>query len=506
MKITTKFVFLIILTSSIYNLIDPLYAELFSSTNRFGLSINYADNFGSSSGKKFYSLPGLYTNDNTCHFLQMLFNNESLAIGAGSIIAVESAQSESAPYGVVFGDAQFKSPYLDSKVRLNIYTMKNVQHASPIDIEYERLESGKMAPISGMFDMDFSLPEAYLTFKYRSLNLTIGKEKVRWGPGYKGTLALSGTSLAPFYYYHLKLNLLDRVRLSCFLVGLDDDKLYKKEFTGFDTLKAKTKTTSIVTLPPRYGVGQRIDIIINDHLQFGIHELCDFYGANDLTRYANPLQIYYLGFNSGTNEANMMAGCDINLLFKPFRFYGEFLDDDITIFDNKGNPNKYAFQLGGVYYRNKTIQEIGVEYTHVSKYTYGHYSILNRHEYWGEPEAWPWGNDQDLLNLHVILKPHNNMFIKFETNYWLKGKGTLKDEWLVDGRPDLDNVPYWPQNPKKILSFVAGCEYFPFSWLTTTFNWQPSFVNEKMYNDLFGYLILNIPNLKKDIVPKLVAN
>ncbi|NLG05234.1 MAG: capsule assembly Wzi family protein [Clostridia bacterium] len=473
----------------------PATAELFSETNRYLLNVNATDTSYNSFVLKFHSLPSLYVNDSLPSAFRITFGEERIGLGAKGIIAAEANPDSITPYGCFVGKAQFASPYLDAKVRLNWYTLKQVSHTEPTDVEFERFYSGKVTAISGMFDNDFTLPEAFLTFKYRILNLSIGKEKVRWGPGYKGTLALSGTALTPFYYYHLKLNLMSRVHLSCFLAGYDDDRFYKNEFTGFDTIKSKTGKTSIASLPSRYGVGQRIDIRINDHVQFGIHELCGFYGSNDLTRYANPLQVYYLGYNSGTNEANMMAGCDVNLLFKPFRFYGEFLDDDITIFDDKGNPNKYAFQLGGVYYRNKIIREIGFEYTHVSKYTYGHYSILNRHEYWGEPLAWPWGNDQDVFTLHVQMNPCDNISLLLEADYWIKGKGDLKDEWLVDGRPDLDHAPYWPRSSQKTIECIATVEYQPFTWMSTVFTWKPSVQNKKMHNDLFGYIVLSVPKI-----------
>ncbi|MBN2604073.1 MAG: hypothetical protein JXA91_08085 [Candidatus Thermoplasmatota archaeon] len=470
------------------------HADTFSSTNRYAVSIQNQDTIFSK--KKFISLSDLPENKST-HFLQLKFHEEELLIGAGTILCFETAQDNTAPFGVLFGNARFSSPYLDSKVRINWYTMKTVPHAVPEDIEFERFNSGKVAPIVGMPSVDFTLPEAYLKFKYKSLNLTIGKEKLRWGPGYKGTLAQSGTALAPFYFYHLNMDLASRVNLSCFLAGYDDDRLFMKEFTGFDTLKSKTKKTTMLQFPSRYGVGQRIDVRINDHIQFGIHELCNFYGNNDLTRYANPLQIYYLGYNSGTNEANMMAGCDINLIFKPFRFYGEFLDDDVTIFDNKGNPNKYAFQLGSTWYGGSKVKEIGFEYTHVSKYTYGHYSILNGYEFWGEPTAWPWGNDQDVFTLHLLSELRHDLQLKFETNYWLLGNGTVKDDWYVDGRPDLDHTPYWPQHAKKVFSFIVGCHYSPLYWLGASCTYKLSVQKGSVYNDLFCYISLEVPGKRE---------
>jgi len=474
-------------------IVNIVCADNYKSANRFQPPVFNIDSTGF-----FYSIAGIEVTDSFCNFYRFQFREEQLSVGAGTIFALETSQKKSASFGVLAGSAQFSSPYLDSRVLLHWYTLKSVIHAMPEDIEFERFNSGKAAPVSGMPSVDFTLPEAYLRFKFRSLKLTVGNMKLRWGPGYKGTLAQSGTATAPFYFYHLNMNLASRVNLSCFLAGYNDDRLFMKEFNGFDTLKSKNKKNTIMPFPSRYGAGQRIDIRINDHLQFDIHELCSFYGNNDLTRYVNPLQVYYLGYNSGTNEANMMAGCDINLIFKPLRFYGEFLDDDITIFDNKGNPNKYAFQLGSNWYGNSRIKEIGAEYTHVSKYTFGHYSILNIHEFWGEPLGWPWGNEQDVFTIHLLTELPYDLRLKCEANYWILGKGTLRDDWYIDGRPDLDHALYWPQNGQIVFSFITECQYSPLYWLGLSCTYKISIQKEKIANDLFCYLNLQIPGKRKE--------
>ena len=94
---------------------------------------------------------------------------------------------------------------------------------------------------------------------------------------------------------------------------------------------------------------------------------------------------------------------DFNVIIDRFRVYGEFINDDITVFKRSGNPNKYAYQLGGIYYGRGKLVQTGIEYTHVAPYVYSHSRVLSRHSHWGESMGWPWGNDQDLFNAHAVF-------------------------------------------------------------------------------------------------------
>ncbi|MBD3420579.1 MAG: hypothetical protein GF398_10725 [Chitinivibrionales bacterium] len=107
--------------------------------------------------------------------------------------------------------------------------------------------------------------------------------------------------------------------------------------------------------------------------------------------------------------------------------------------------------------------------------------------------GWPWGNDQDVFHAHAIFEFRDNLYSKFEANYWLKGKGSLKDDWYADGRPDLDHAPYWPEDPDKIISFILAAQYRPWYWMTWDIYLRPAWVNLKPDHSMHVFLRLDIP-------------
>ena len=179
--------------------------------------------------------------------------------------------------------------------------------------------------------------------------MTIGNEKLRWGPGYKGTLGWSGTGPAPMMYYHITANLGRVARLQSFLAGFgDEEAMYRAELDSAWARDTLPTGVSYSNIPARYGAGQRIDVALGKHVQLGVYEFVDFFGSADLTRYANPLQVYYTGAHTdAANAGNLLGGIDCNVLLGPVRVYGEFINDDITVFGDLGNPNRWAW-MGGV--------------------------------------------------------------------------------------------------------------------------------------------------------------
>jgi hypothetical protein len=423
---------------------------------------------------------------------------QSLGLHASALAAFEYASNPNR-FGCIQTDVDYTSSFLTAHLSADIYSTEQQSQSILSDIQYERfIKNDFNKPIEGMFDFRANIPEAYLQAEYKDLSLTIGKQKLRWGPGYKGTLGLSGVAYSPFYFYNLNFDLEKLFHVQAFLCGYEDETIYKNELTTTEKITVKASNREIKTYFPRYGAGQRIDLRIGSHLQFGIYELVDFFGTNELNRFANPLQMYYLANEaSGTNNANLLAGIDFNLIFNPFRFYGEFINDDITVFEQNGNPDKYAFQIGGAYYGNDPLIVSGIEYTHLSRYIYGHSRVLSRHAHWGESMGWPWGNYMDVFTAYAVFTFPKNINGRVEANYWLKGNGSITDEWYADGKPDLDQVPFFPENAIKIFSMIFSAEYHPFSWLTYTALWEPILLEKKIHNEFYTYLQCSIPNLGK---------
>jgi hypothetical protein len=425
---------------------------------------------------------------------QFIASGQRVGVDIGAVAGMEYLESSNR-FGALSGKVFYRSKFLDAYIITDVYSTERRINPETQDIQFERfIKENAHEPITGMFDFRVNLPVAFLEAKLKYLTLSIGKQKLRWGPGYKGTLGLSGTAYSPFYYYNLNLQFADFFHAGAFLCGYDDESIYSSELELKDTLKIKSTGRQIKTGFPRYGAGQRLDVRIGKHLQIGIYELVDFFGANELTRFANPLQIYYLSNeSSGTNNANLLGGMDINLILGRFRIYGDFLNDDITVFEHTGNPNKYAYQAGAVYYGRGMLVESGVEYTHVSRYVYSHSKILSRHGHWGESMGWPWGNDMDLFHSRAVFAFPRNVYGKVELNYWIRGKGGIEDDWYADGKPDLDHAPYWPQFADRRVTGIVGVEYKPLPWINTALFYEPVWKKGGFENGINFYLEVSVP-------------
>jgi hypothetical protein len=469
-----------------------------SDVNRFDLSYDYFQKVHEaimdSSEAFFYSYPVL-TDKLENPFVELTHEDQKLGVSAGALPGYEQSDDRFNRFMAILGKAAYSSKYLDAHVLADVYSTENRINSDIMDIQFERfIKKDGEKPITGAFDFRFNLPEAYLTFHVKHLDLSVGKMKMRWGPGYKGTLGMSGTSYSPTYFYNTCLSFGNVLNLSAFLCGYDDESIYENELKYNDSILIVGDGKKVYNYLPRYGAGQRIDLRIGKHFQIGIYELVDFFGSSDLSRFANPLQLYYLGNgSSGTNNANLLGGMDFNIIINKFRIYGEFLNDDITIFENAGNPNKYAFQTGITYYGGKKLLETGIEYTHVAKYVYGHSRVLSRHSIWGESLGWPWGNDQDLFNAHAILNMVRNVNCKIELNYWKKGAGKLTDDWYADKEPNLDHAPYWPQNCRNISTILLGVEYLPFAWSELNCFYELGYGNHSFNNSINMYLKIDLP-------------
>lgn len=402
-------------------------------------------------------------------------------------------------FGVISGTVKYLSEHIRASATGDVYSVEKRAASLAGDHAFERfVKEGAHEPIVGMFDFRGNVPEGYIEASYKSLTLLTGKQKMRWGPGYKGTLGLSGSAYSPFYFYNLGFEFGNILNAQVFLCGYEDESTYRSELDMSESIIIKESNRSLKTFFPRYGAGQRVDFKVGKHVQIGVYELVDFFGSNEFTRFANPLQMYYLANeSSGTNNANMLAGIDFNVVFSPFRFYGEFINDDITVFEKTGNPDKFALQLGAAYYGKDQLTAAGIEYTHLTRYIYGHSRILTRHANWGESMGWPFGNYMDVLTAYSVFSLPKNFRGRVEANYWRKGDGSIEDEWYADGKPDLDEVPFFPENPSEIFSIAFSAEYSPLSWLTYSFCYEPVIQNRSISNEVYTYLRCSLPNFKR---------
>ena len=469
-----------------------------SLINRYGFSDEFSDSLNRimlSERLHFYSLPNSVVLPDK-PFVSLLYNNQTIAADLYSVASYEYQRQNHFPNLFVGSMVSYRSPHLRGVFQFDVHTNKTTELMnfadSLEDVRFEQLKTNYDHIAGTGSNKDFNFQVGYLELVCGNISLLSGKYPLRWGPGYKGTLGLSGVTRSPLYYYLLQLDLAATVHASAFLSGFDDAYLFVKDSAAN---------------AERFCAGQRLDIRIGEHVQLGMYEMVDFNGTSLLARYANPVQLYYvsnhLGGNVSEQRNNIMGGLDFNLLLGPVRIYGDFLNDDITAFDDNGSPNKFGFQAGGAFYGRNVLQEIGFEYTHVSRWTYGHWAPgLNRYTYFGESRGWPWGNDQDLWNLHCSIVLPQHVSIHTEVDWWIKGEGNLREyHWDIPDslRPDLDNkggmVDYTEDN--NLVSFQLGATWRPVSWFTGELNWLPRIVYGQCENRVRCCAVFFLPSLYK---------
>lgn len=483
-------------------------AQLFSLVNRYQISFDVLDSIYStihdSTTDKFIALPNAYIAPPAHSFASLLIGEQRLSLNVRGLL-FENLKNDSWQ-GNYFAamHIEYQSPHLGGVIEYDLHSsnrfLKTTIADSMSDLDIEQVVTG-YDHISGSGSKDFNFSQGYLKFDWKPLSVLIGKTKLRWGPGYKGTLGMSGTTFSPFYFYYLQLAMGRVINFSCFLNGFDDDFLFPDTLNTTDNLRE------------RYGAGQRIDVRIGKHVQVGLYEFVDFHGSKYLSRFANPLQIYYFGNVSGGSQGNgdpegemntnILGGFDLSVIYPHWRAYLDFLNDDITVFTDDYAPNKFAYQIGAIIYPSNAgwIKEVGIEYTHISYGVYTHrYPGLNRHVYFSDPRGWPWGNDQDLWNMHIRTSLPHNLMVYGEANLAVKGQGTMDEyHWDMSGPAlaalDLKHTGNFVDysNDPKIISFLLNPEWRPWKFGGMGLQYRPSFGSVKSTHELRAYLTVDLP-------------
>lgn len=483
-----------------------LWANNFSRINRTRLTNEYYFDVSESihdCESRFYSLPHVVSDVDSLNYFTLSYKKNRLLLGGDALLGMEGATKDLQPFLSLSPQIRVSSSFVRGAIDLSVFTTKHSTSNLPIENEYSRFYySLGSEHIQGSFDFNFLLNQGWLEFYYKNLSVTVGKRHYRWGPGFKGTLGFSGNGYSPFYYYNMNFNFSKILNVSSFLAGYEDEHLYTSELTVHDSLVEVNGNGMFIdnALPARYLAGHRLDINIKDRVQIGIYEFVNFFGSSDLNRFVNPLMVYYFGNDmSGTNNANLLGGLDINVIFKSSRIYGELLNDDVTMFEKTGNPDKYAFQVGYVFYpKSDKLVHFGFEYTHVSPFVYGHSRILSRHSQWGIPMGWSYGNDQDVVTLYGLANLNKKLSLLTELNYWVLGQGTVEMDLFSAGFPEksFEDQPFFPENPDYLLSMQFTTNYKPVQWAELDITLKPLWYNKEFDFELYAYAKVNLPFTK----------
>ena len=248
-------------------------------------------------------------------------------------------------------------------------------------------------------------------------SLQVGRDYMRWGPGYQGSLMLTDNSPAfDILKYSGTINL-----------NKSGESMAKINFTKFfsllDTLDGQN----------RYFSGQRLEYKPFDALTLGLSETVIVSEGSSILFY-NPLPFippYYATwwiagmFEPQEVNCNVALDAEINLTRK-IKLYGEWMADDF-IFTPKTNPfpNRTGF-LAGAYFTDPLGNgntDFRIEYTHINNYVYFPRSSWQNYLYQGEYIGHPLGPDADQLYLRLTHRLSDTLNLSLSYNQERHGEG-----------------------------------------------------------------------------------
>jgi len=258
------------------------------------------------------------------------------------------------------------------------------------------------------------------SIEFPALDLQVGRDYMKWGPGYQGNLILSDNP--PAFDMIKYFGTIDLSDLGEGLGNLN----FTKFFSLLDPLEGVD----------RYFSGQRLEYKPFDVLTLGLSETAIISEDSSILFY-NPLPFippYYLtrwiaDVINQPSEINSYVGLDMELNFHPgIKLYGEWMADDF-ILTPKTNPypNRTGF-LAGVYFADPLDTgntDFRIEYTHINNYVY-----FSRHDwqdylYQGEYIGNPLGPDADQLYLELTHRLSDKLNLSLSYAHERHGEGQV---------------------------------------------------------------------------------
>jgi hypothetical protein len=250
-------------------------------------------------------------------------------------------------------------------------------------------------------------------------SLQVGRDYMRWGPGYQGSLMLSDNSPAfDMFKYSGTIDL-----------NKSGESMAKINFTKFfsllDTLDEQN----------RYFSGQRLEYKPFDALTLGLSETVIISEDSSILFY-NPIPFippYYATwwiagmFEPQEVNCNVALDAEINLTQK-IKLYGEWMADDFIFHpDVNPYPNRTGF-LAGVYFADplgKGNTDFRIEYTHINNYVYFPRHSWQDYLYQGEFIGNPLGPDADQLYLELTHNLSDRLNLSLSYNQERHGEGQV---------------------------------------------------------------------------------
>lgn len=248
-------------------------------------------------------------------------------------------------------------------------------------------------------------------------SLQVGRDYMKWGPGYQGNLILSDNPPAFDMFKYSGTIDLNKSGESMAKIN------FSKFFSLLDTLDGQN----------RYFSGQRLEYKPIDALTLGLSETVIISEGSSILFY-NPLPFippyyatWWIASMLSPQEVNCNVSVDMELNFYPgIKLYGEWMADDF-IFSPEENPypSRTGF-LAGAYFADPLDTgntDFRIEYTHINNYVYFPTRPWQDYLYQGEYMGHPLGPDADQLYLELTHRLSDKFNLSLSYNHERHGEG-----------------------------------------------------------------------------------
>ncbi|MBU4510763.1 capsule assembly Wzi family protein, partial [bacterium] len=264
--------------------------------------------------------------------------------------------------------------------------------------------------------------------------LLVGRDYMRWGPGYQGSLMLSDNSPAfDMLKYSGTIDLND-------FGGNFGKANFTKIFSLLDSLDEQN----------RYFLGQRVEIKPVPTLTLGVSETTIISEDSSILFY-NPIPFvppyyatWWIASMFEPQEVNCNVGLDMEINFEQgVKLYGEWMADDFIFTPwNNPFPNRTAY-LAGAYFADPLGSgntDFRIEYTHINNYVYFPRHSWQDYLYQGEYIGHSLGPDVDQLYLELTHHLSDRLNLSLSYNQERHGEGQVGIPLLSDPIVANENI------------------------------------------------------------------
>ncbi len=307
---------------------------------------------------------------------------------------------------------------------------------------------------------------AAIYFKKSSLTLTLGRQRVFWGP--RPVNLLLSTTAAPLDLFSAEYGK-GRLHFSFLFARLDGSRP-----DSLDRLHFPDRSFN----DNRYLVGHRLDILFHRTFRLGLFETSLFGGEGRPPElyYLNPLQFFHTAQLNEETDDNTILGLDFTFLPYPgYSIYGQLLIDDFQI-DRRvpadQEPNEIGL-LAGFFKAGQVglfSPDLRLEYVKITNRTYHQRDPCNRYLFRNKLLGHPLGPDADSLSLMIRFWPASRQFVELEGAYRRQGEGSIYQFWeepWAESEGDY-NEPFPTGVVEKVFAIAVRLQgYLPLSRYTS---------------------------------------